>query len=73
MIFTTVAPVHAATKTMYLVDHYKGDKTFFPDQKITYNKNGLISTIKQTGEKDNYFGYYSDTYNKTFIYKKIVL
>ena len=41
MIFTTIAPVHATTKTMYLVDHYKGDRSNFPDEKITYNKNGF--------------------------------
>lgn len=51
MIFTTIAPVHAATKTMYLVDHYKGDRSNFPDEKITYNKNGLIATIKETGDE----------------------
>ncbi len=68
MIFTTIAPVHATTKTMYLVDHYKGDKTFFPDQKITYNKSGLISTIKQTGDEEN-FTSYSNDYSESFAYK----
>ena len=69
MIFTTVAPVHAATTTMYLVDHYKGDRTYFPNQKLSYNKNGLISLIKQIGDKNDFSSEYADTYNESFTYK----
>ena len=61
MIFTTIAPVHAATKTMYLVDHYKGQKQF-SDEKITYNRNGLIATIKETGDEGT-----DEAYNVSYV------
>lgn len=65
---TAVTPVHAAT-TMYLVDHYFGKKDFFPNQKIKYTGNGLISKIKETGQENTFAGYYRVTYTKSFTYK----
>ncbi len=68
MIFTTVAPVHAATTTMYLVDHYKGDRAYFPDDKITYNTNGLIASIKETGDEGTDAAY-NVSYTQYLTYK----
>lgn len=69
MIFTAVTPVAAASKqTVYLVDHYKGDESFFPNLTVSYTKSGLISTIKQKSASDGDV-YYNTNYSKTFTYK----
>lgn len=75
MLLSTATPVVAAPKTsVYVVTHYKGDGTFFPDKTVTYDKSGLIHQIKQKGilEPDTYKGeyLYNNDWNTVYSYKK---
>ncbi len=75
-IFSGITPIMAATTNVYVVDHYKGDDTeiYFPNETITYNKNGLISKMKLKAiyEPDEIREDYTYNFNTTslFTYKK---
>ena len=67
MMLSTATPAFAASASVYVVNHYQGTGSFFPNQKFSYNKNGLMSKSTQTGSVDDY---YNGKYTETYTYKK---
>lgn len=71
MMLSMATPVGVKAKktSVYVVSRYKGDESFFPNQTITYNKDGLIRKIKQTGDP-NTDEVYDSSGTDIFTYKK---